>query len=103
MGVQEEQMMQPLGLMLAIAVGLAFPLTASAQSASQSDLAYCKALSDLYMRYIGRDESSPGERGQKSAEGNIAVMQCRQGNAAASIPVLEKKLTNNRFTLPPRS
>jgi hypothetical protein len=97
--------MQRLGIMIAVAVGLALPVAASAQSGNRSDLAYCSALSDTYVRYIGRDETSPvrmGWGGRDNAEGYVAVAQCRQGNAAASIPVLERKLTNAKFTLPAR-
>jgi hypothetical protein len=78
-------------------------MAASAQPASRSDLAYCSALSDTYVRYIGRDETSPRRiirANQGDAEGYAAVAKCRQGDAAASIPVLEKKLTDAKFTLP---
>jgi hypothetical protein len=37
-----------------------------------------------------------------SADGNIAVSQCRSGNTAAGIPVLEKLLRNAGFDLPKR-
>jgi hypothetical protein len=97
--------MQRLGTMLFVAAGLAMPVAASAQTASRSDLAYCNALSDAYVRYIGRDETSGRRairRGGGDAEGNVAVAKCRQGDAAAAIPTLEKKLTNAKFTLPDR-
>jgi hypothetical protein len=97
--------MQRLGTMLFVAAGLALPVAASAQPASRSDLAYCSALSDTYVRYIGRDETSPRRLirlNQGDAEGYVAVAKCRQGDAAAAIPTLEKKLTNAKFTLPAR-
>ena len=33
----------------------------------------------------------------------VAIAQCQSGNTAAGIPVLEKTLTNARFTLPRRN
>jgi hypothetical protein len=36
------------------------------------------------------------------ADGNIAISQCRSGNTAAGIPVLEKLLRNAGFDLPKR-
>jgi len=41
-------------------------------------------------------------RGGGDTEGYVAVAKCRQGDAAAAIPTLERKLTNARFTLPAR-
>jgi hypothetical protein len=90
---------------LIVSAAVALPVAASAQPANRSDLAYCSALSDTYVRYIGRDETSPRRiirQNQGDAEGYVAVAKCRQGDAAASIPVLEKKLTDAKFTLPAR-
>ncbi len=97
--------MQRLAIILTVAVGLVPPLAVSAQTASRSDLAYCNALADTYVRYIGHDETSSRRvigSGGGDAEGYVAVAQCRQGNVAAAIPTLEKKLTNAKFTLPDR-
>jgi hypothetical protein len=96
--------MQSLGRTIAVAVGLALPITASAQPASHSDQAYCTALSNTYVRYIGHDEDYSHNlmylRGSLDAQ--VAVAQCKQGNTAAAIPVLEKTLIAQKFTLPPR-
>ena len=37
-----------------------------------------------------------------SADGRVALEQCKAGNAAACIPVLEQKLRNAKIDLPPR-
>jgi adenosine/AMP kinase len=80
-------------MMIVAAVGIALPVMASAHTDKRLDLAYCNALSDTYVRYIGRDETSPRlviRANQGNATGYVAVAQYRQGNAAASIPVLER-------------
>jgi hypothetical protein len=69
---------------------------------SSSDLRYCEALSQLYMRYVGNPETEPRSIRRNDAVADKALVQCRQGNAAASIPVLERKLTDNRIVLPQR-
>ena len=76
-------------------------LPADAQKrASSSEQQYCEALSDLYMRYVGNPETEPRNVRRNDAEAEAALSQCRHGNSAASIPVLERKLTDNRITLP---
>jgi hypothetical protein len=71
---------------------LAPPGAADAQG---DDAAYCAALSTLYRRYV---QNSPGR--QYDAEAAIAQDDCRKGNTAAAIPILEKKLRESGFTLP---
>lgn len=66
------------------------------------DLQYCAALSQLYMRYVGNPETEPHGIRRNDAEAENAMAQCRRGNAAAAVPVLERKLTDNRITLPSR-
>jgi hypothetical protein len=79
-------------------VAVAFPLTVFAQS---SDATYCKALSDKYMAFV---ENMQGHSQQPGGiEGNVAVEQCKEGNAAAAIPVLERKLRDAKIALPKRS
>ena len=82
----------------------ALPVAASAQTGSGSDLAYCQALSETYVRFIGQDERgayrAPYLRGNLDAQ--VAVAKCRQGDAESAIPVLERVLTDNKFTLPAR-
>ncbi|CAN5516332.1 hypothetical protein BH10PSE6_BH10PSE6_32970 [soil metagenome] len=75
---------------------------AFAQS-SAGDTVYCNRLADLYERYIGRNEFSPNRSfGRSSLDGDVASMQCRQGRPEQAIPVLERVLRGNGFTLPPR-
>lgn len=74
-------------------------LTASAQS---SDAAYCQALTEKYQAYIANMNAGrtpqPG-----TVDARVAIEQCQAGNAAAGIPVLEKKLRDAKITLPLRS
>jgi hypothetical protein len=105
MRVQQEDDMTRFGKLLTIAGGLTLTATAAfAAAPPRSDQAYCTALSDLYVRYVGHDEDNSNNllylRG--SLDGQVAVAQCRQGNTAAAIPVLERKLTDQKFTLPAR-
>ena len=91
-------------LLTTIALASALPVAgALAQPASQADQAYCKALSDTYTRYIGHDEYDPQRlRRRGLLATDLAVIQCKEGNVSAAIPVLEKKLTDEKFTLPAR-
>jgi hypothetical protein len=73
-------------------LALALPGTADAQG---GDAAYCAQLSTLYRRYV---ENSPGR--QDDAEAALALDNCKNGNTAAGIPILEKKLLESGFTLP---
>lgn len=82
-------------------------LVAASSSYAQSRLSspeqqYCEALSDLYMRYVGNPETQPRNVRRNDAEAEKALAQCRHGDAAMSIPVLERKLVDNRITLPQR-
>lgn len=71
--------------------------------ASPNDVAYCNRLADLYVHYIGRSEWSPyADIHRGSNDTQVAAAQCRQGITAPAIPVLERVLLDNRFTLPPR-
>ena len=70
---------------------------------SPQDLAYCRQLSDLYVRYVGPDPNQSGLAGvTPDVTGGEALAQCRAGNAAAAIPTLERLLLRADFTLPPR-
>jgi hypothetical protein len=82
-------------LMPLVAVGL--PLTASAQT---SDAAYCKALTaryEAFVDYMNGHSNQPG-----GVDGSVAVEQCKEGNTAAGIPVLERKLQDAKIGLPKR-
>jgi len=68
--------------------------------AQADDVAYCKALAKTYERYVVKiDSGHTVQRG--STDASVAFEQCRNGNIAG-IPVLERELRNNHFTLPPR-
>jgi hypothetical protein len=83
-------------LMAAVAVLL--PFGASAQA---NDADYCRALTQKYETYISNmsvgHSPNPG-----TVDGTVAIAQCRDGNTAAGIPVLERKLRDARIDLPPR-
>jgi len=90
-----------LRFLIVVAVLSSSASAASAQNAS--DQSYCLALSDLYIQYLGHDiESSGRTRTTPSLEPQVAVAQCKQGNPGPAIPVLERALRGNGFTLPRR-
>ena len=79
-----------------VAVGL--PLTASAQA---SDATYCRRLSARYEAFI---ENMNGHSMQPGGvDGQVAIAQCKEGNTAAGIPVLERKLLDAKAGLPRRT
>ncbi|HTG18788.1 MAG TPA: hypothetical protein VK681_02030 [Reyranella sp.] len=82
-------------LLSLLALMLALPVAADAQG---GDAAYCAQLTFLYRRYV---ENSPGR--QYDADAAIALDDCKNGNTAAGIPVLEKKLLESGFTLPEKT
>ena len=88
---------------LAVAPGFA-AAPASAETQTLGDLAYCRALSDIYLRYIGGDETTYqlAYKRRANLDAQVALAKCRQGDAATAIPVLERELLANRFTLPSR-
>ena len=73
----------------------------SAALAQGDDAAYCGALIQKFHRYVIKTGSHSPNTG--SLDGNVAVAQCRAGNTAAGIPVLEQKLRSNGFELPERA
>ena len=88
------------------AIAVVFLVAASSAHAqgreSSPEQRYCEALSDLYMRYIGNPETEPRNVRRNDADADKALAQCRHGDPAASVPVLERKLTDNKVTLPQR-
>jgi hypothetical protein len=76
------------------------PHAAGAQMASHEDLRYCKALSEMYVRYTGSSEFERPPRRDVTAD--EAVARCKAGDAGRAIPILERKLTGNGLTLPQR-
>jgi hypothetical protein len=81
------------GTLIFVAVGtaLALPVTTSAQSAA--DAAYCKKLSAVYRAY--------NEGNDPPTSIATALTKCNSA-PGASIPVLEKALTDGGFKLPPK-
>jgi hypothetical protein len=76
---------------------VALPTTASAQG---DDAAYCRALAAKYESFI---ENMAGHAMQPGGlDGRAAIEQCRAGNTAAGIPVLEQKLKDAKIDLPRR-
>jgi hypothetical protein len=74
----------------------AYPRTAG------PDVAYCQALSALYVRYIGHDwQYGEYSRRRANNDAQVAVTKCETDTAFA-IPVLERELLANKFTLPAR-
>lgn len=71
---------------------------------SPQDLAYCAKLSELYQRYVGPDPNSSNMAGVlPDVRGGEAVAKCREGDARAAIPTLERLLKDADITLPPRT
>ena len=79
---------------------LAGAALASPAVAQGDDAAYCAQLGALALRYTGSAGGQGGLRPDFTTVG--AIDDCRKGNTAAGIPVLEKTLRNNGFTLPKR-
>ena len=90
------------GLFILIATIFLPPGAHAQQVASAADLRYCVQLSELYIRYVGRSEAGPSAPVKPDVNGGVALAKCHEGDAATSIPILERKLLNAGFTLPPR-
>jgi len=80
-------------------VAVLMPFGVSAQT---SDAKYCQALSQKYEAYIS-SRTVGRTPGQGTVDGSVAIEQCKAGNTASAIPVLEHKLRDARIDLPPRS
>jgi len=87
--------MNRMALLLLAGAALASPAVAQSD-----DAAYCAQLGALALRYTGSAGGNGGLRPDFTTVG--AIDDCRKGNTAAGIPVLEKTLRNNGFTLPKR-
>jgi hypothetical protein len=82
---------------------LGLVLVSVAASAQTSDAAYCKVLFDKYQAYVANMSVSVGRTlNPGTVDAELAMSQCKAGNTAAGIPVLEKKLRDARIDLPPR-
>jgi len=85
-------------LLLLVATSLLLPFLAQAQG---DDRAYCNQLGALAARYIG----GAGAEGRMSPDLNVlgAIDDCNKGRTDKAIPYLEKRLRDNRITVPPRT
>lgn len=92
-------------LLAALPVLLVFQISTCEQSGpARNDREYCAQLADMYERYVGSWDLGPAQETQRrDVEGRLAVDQCRAGNTVSSIPVLERKLLQQGFTLPKRA
>src|SRR3979411_692169 len=81
---------------VSLVAGLGIATDSNAQSAT-NDEAYCQALVNEYTH-------GGIERGfaPESLDTSVAINQCRDGNPGPAIPVLERRLRGNGFTVPPR-
>lgn len=84
----------------AIAALVAASLLPTAASAQSDDGAYCAQLSAMASRYLVAGTANGG--GQPDLEVREAIVACQAGKYDRGIPVLERKLRANRFTLPKR-
>ena len=66
------------------------------------DMNYCAAQADLYTRYVGRSEAGPSNNRRPDVISGVAIAKCHEGDTAAAIPLLERKLTDAKITLPAR-
>lgn len=100
--------MLKISMLLTVLVSMSLPFAAAAQDKPfggypNADMEYCAKLSDLYIRYIGRSEAGPRTPVTPDVVGGVALAQCKhESTVAEAIPVLERKLLDSRFTLPPR-
>lgn len=89
-------------ILVAVAGTCLPPVAHAQQNRRAADLQYCARLSDLYVRYVGRSEAGPSVPVRPDVNGGVALAKCKEGDTAAAIPILERKLVNAGFTLPPR-
>ena len=83
---------------LVLVTSVLIPVGASAQT---TDADYCKALAQKYEIYVS-SKTTGHTPGSGTIDGSVAIEQCKAGNTAAGIPVLENKLRDARVDLPPR-
>jgi hypothetical protein len=90
--------MKTLNTCLVAGVAFAMPTAVFAQS-NAADVNYCNSLSHEYQKYVSNDQ----DRRPRAAPANVsdAMSKC-QSDTATAIPVLEKALTDQKITLPPR-
>lgn len=87
------RLMRPPLLKFAILLGVSDPVAAQNFSADDTT-AYCRQLADLYRRFV-----LPPAGWGTDLDATYALEACRKGNPEG-IPVLEKKLRENRVSIP---
>jgi hypothetical protein len=76
---------------IVVCASFALPFAAMA---AMTDAQYCDALSEAYRKF--NTQATSGVEAD-------AMAQCKTGNSAAAIPVLEKALKDGKVTLPSRN
>jgi len=79
-------------------VAVVLPLTATAQV---SDATYCRRLTARYVALVDNMYGHVMDPGGLS--GQVAMEQCKEGDTADGIPVLEHKLQDAKVALPSRN
>jgi hypothetical protein len=93
-------MLRTVKLMIVAGV-ISIPALAHAELASRSpDEQYCQRLTELYDRYGGYTQDGPNWHGSPDVNAGVAIAMCKEGDVEAGIPILEKKLTDARVSLP---
>jgi hypothetical protein len=80
----------------ALAMAAAYAPSSYAEDLT-SDQAYCRKLVNQWRM------SGSHKGGDESLDLVVAIDQCRSGNPEPAIPVLEKRMREEGFTLPPRT
>lgn len=93
-------MAQRAAALSSLAVGILLAAGAAAQG--PDDMRYCAELTKMYRTYINNPEDSRPVFPSPNVAHETAIESCRTGRTAAGIPVLEKVLRDNKFTLPKR-
>lgn len=88
------RLMRPSLLSVAALLGASHPVIAQTPLAPDDTTAYCHQLADLYRRFV-----LPPAGWGADLEATYALEACRKGNPEG-IPVLEKKLRDNRVSIP---
>jgi hypothetical protein len=78
---------------------VAFGLSVSA-SAQSVDARYCSALAEKYSGFLIANNQQPQDPQQVSAR--VGIDQCKVGNTAVGIPLLESSLRNVGLDVPAR-
>jgi hypothetical protein len=78
---------------------VAFVLVLSPLPALADDKTYCATLADMASKYLNKRTRAMDT---PDVDTVAAANQCAKGDTAGGIPVLERKLRDAGFTLPPR-